>query len=300
MKQALISSFLVLFFLYHTTKILALSPAQAPSKPTLPSQSLAQSPDQPLVQAPPGKARRKSEPTNVTEILDKAGGFSIFIRLLRNTQIITQIENDLNATNPLTILAPTNGGFSELKAGTLNTLTNEQKVQLVEFHILPTFITLQNFQTLDNHVRTQASNTKDYPLNIITDNNSVNISTGVVNTTIYGTVYADNQLAIYRVDKVLLPLAIFSPKKISPTPAPAPAPLKPKKESSTSSSSSSSSSSPSSSKPASSKPSSTSFSTPSSSVDAVADESDGVKPTINGMVMSFGVIVAIAAVSALA
>ncbi|KAL5581249.1 hypothetical protein UlMin_013691 [Ulmus minor] len=286
MKQALISSFLVFFFLYHTTKILALSPAQAPSKPTLPSQSPAQSPDQPLVQAPPGKARRKSEPTNVTEILDKAGGFSIFIRLLGNTQVITQIENDLNATNPLTILAPTNGGFSELKAGTLNTLTNEQKVQLVEFHILPTFITLQNFQTLDNHVRTQASNTKDYPLNIITDNNSVNISTSVVNTTISGT--------------VLLPLAIFAPKKISPTLAPAPAPLKPKKESSTSSSSSSSSSSPSSSKPASSKPSSTSLSTPSSSVDAVVDESDGVKPTVNGMVLSFGVIVAIAAVSALA
>ncbi|KAL5581244.1 hypothetical protein UlMin_013686 [Ulmus minor] len=294
MKQALISSF-VLFFLYHSTITLAQSPAQAPSKPTLPSQSPAQSPGQPLVQAPPGKARRKAEPTNVTEILEKAGGFNIFIRLLRNTQVITQIENDLNATNPLTILAPTNGGFSELKAGTLNTLTNEQKVQLVEFHILPTFITLQNFQTLDNPIRTQASNTKDYPLNIITDNNSVNISTGVFNTTIFGTVYADNQLAIYRVDKVLLPLAIFAPKKISPTPAPAPAPLKPKKESP-----SSSTSSPSSSKPVSSKPSSTSLSTPSSSVDAVADKSGGVKPTVNGMVMSFGVVVAIAAVSALA
>lgn len=50
----------------------------------------------------------------------------------------------------------------------------------------------------------------------------VNISTGLVNTTISGTVYADNQLAIYKVDWVLLPLGIFAPKPKPPVPSPTP------------------------------------------------------------------------------
>ncbi|PON80400.1 FAS1 domain containing protein [Trema orientale] len=282
-KQAFISfTCLIVFFFYHCTIAFAQSssssPAQAPSTTQdKPSQPPAQSPNQPLVQAPPAKARRRAEPTNVTEILDKAGGFSVFIRLLRSTDVITQIENDLNASNSVTILAPTNGGFSALKAGTLNTLSPQQKVQLVDYHVLPTFIALQNFQTLTNPVHTQASNTRDFPLNITTDGNSVNISTGVVNTTISGTVYSDNQLAIYRVDSVLLPIGIFAPKVSSPAPAPAPvALLKPKKESSSSTSSTTSSGSLSSSS-SSPKPSSDpalSSSSTTTSDGAVADDQD--------------------------
>jgi len=47
----------------------------------------------------------------------------------------------------------------------------------------------------------------------------VSMSTGAVNATITGTVYADNKLAIYEVDKVLLPLDVLLPK---PNKAPAP------------------------------------------------------------------------------
>ncbi|KAJ0979343.1 hypothetical protein J5N97_014817 [Dioscorea zingiberensis] len=56
--------------------------------------------------------------------------------------------------------------------------------------------------------------------------NQVNISTGIVNTTVSNTLYSDNQLAVYQVDKVLLPPDIFRPS------APAPAPAKSKKKSS--------------------------------------------------------------------
>lgn len=274
MKQSLISfAFFLFLFLNHSSAASTQSPAlapsqdkpalapskhkpvetpaQAPTKPAVqvqpPSQaSPAQSPAEvplvqapsevPLVQAPPGKA--KPAPTNVTKILEKAGNFGVFIRILRNTQVINQIENQLNTSNSLTILAPTNGAFSGLKAGTLNSLTTEQKVQLVQYHILPSFISLSNFQTLSNPVRTQASNSEEYPLNITTEGNWVNISTGLVNTSISGTVYADNQLAIYKVDRVLLPLGIFAPRPKALAPAPALA--KPDKDSSTSSSSSSS------------------------------------------------------------
>ncbi|GMN24704.1 hypothetical protein TIFTF001_000668 [Ficus carica] len=253
-SKALISLSFLLFYFYHTTgATLAQSPAQAPSKSEAQAPAKAQTPTKaptsqpvveppsevPLVQAPPHKAL--AGPTDVSKVLEKAGSFSVFIRLLKSTSVSIQIENQLNVSNSLTIFAPTNGAFSALKAGTLNTLSTEQKVQLVQYHILPTMVSLQNFQTLSNPVRTQASNTNDYPLNVTVEGNYVNISTGIVNTTISGTVYEDNQLAIYRVDKVLLPLGIFAPK---PKPlAPSPTPVKPSNESSSSSSSSTSSSS---------------------------------------------------------
>ncbi|THF95173.1 hypothetical protein TEA_007083 [Camellia sinensis var. sinensis] len=54
-----------------------------------------------------------------------------------------------------------------------------------------------------------AGNTVQYPMNVTTAGNLVNIRTGIVNTTVTGTVYSDNQLAVYQVDRVLLPLSFF-------------------------------------------------------------------------------------------
>ncbi|GMN24700.1 hypothetical protein TIFTF001_000667 [Ficus carica] len=292
-KQSFLCFSFLFLFLHHsaTTTRAQSSPAQAPSHgesaqspAQAPSQLLAQPPSQtlapaqapsevPLVQAPPRRA--KPAPTNVTKILEKAGSFGVLIRILKNTQVINQIENQLNTSNSLTILAPTNGAFSGLKAGTLNSLSTEQKVQLVQYHILPSFISLSNFQTLSNPVRTQASNTDEYPLNITTQSNWVNISTGLVNTSISGTVYADNQLAIYKVDRVLLPLGIFASRPKAPAPAPTLA--KPNKEFSSSSSSSSSPSS------------STALDGPA----AVLEASNALSLAKNSMVLGLAVVLAV-------
>lgn len=172
--------------------------------------------------APPG-------PLNITAILEKGGQFGTLIRLMKSTQIADQINNQLNNSNSgLTIFAPTDNAFSSLPAGTLNSLTDEQKNQLIQFHILPNAVPMAQFQTVSNPVRTQAGNTNDgqFPLNITTSGNSVNISTGIVNTTVSNALYSDNQLVVYTVDKVLLPLAIFRPSV-----APAPAPAKARKKS---------------------------------------------------------------------
>ncbi|KAH7542609.1 hypothetical protein FEM48_Zijuj02G0092200 [Ziziphus jujuba var. spinosa] len=265
MKLPLVSLPFLLLLFYHCTTAIAQSPAQSPAnsqthspaqsptKAQAPSQARAKTPpqapaqtpiDQPLVQSPslvppvPAASPKAPVPAgpNITKILEKAGGFSVFVRLLRNTQVINQIENQLSNSNSLTILAPTNAAFSGLKSGTLNSLNAEQKVQLLQFHLIPNYISITNFQTVSNPVLTQASDTYNYPLNITTTGNIVNISTGLVNTSISGTVYSDNQLAIYKVDKVLLPLGIFAPRPKPPAPSPAPL-KKPKKEESSTSSS---------------------------------------------------------------
>lgn len=112
------------------------------------------------------------------------------------------------------------------KTGTLNSLNDQEKVELLQFHMIPTFLSLSNFQTVSNPVRTQAGDAYEFPLNVTTSGNSVNVSSGLVNTSISGTVYTDNQLAIYQVDSVLKPIGVFQPRP----PPPAPAPEKSKKK----------------------------------------------------------------------
>ncbi|KAB1226444.1 Fasciclin-like arabinogalactan protein 11 [Morella rubra] len=198
-KQSLFALSFLLLFVFHCSTTLA-QPAPAP--------------------APPG-------PTNVTKILEKAGQYTILIRLLKSTKVGDQLNQQLNdSNNGITFFAPTDNAFSNLKAGTLNGLTDEQKVELIQFHILPTFLSISNFQTVSNPVRTQAGDSRpgEFPLNVTTSGNQVNVTSGLVNTTVGGTVYSDNQLAVYQVDSVLLPQDIFAPKP----PAPAPAPSQPK------------------------------------------------------------------------
>ncbi|XP_074559792.1 fasciclin-like arabinogalactan protein 11 [Curcuma longa] len=162
-------------------------------------------------------------PKNITAILEKAGQYTTFIRLLRSTQLGDQIDNQLNNSNTgLTVFSPTDNAFSNLPPGTLNSLSDQQKVSLLQFHVLSTAISMSQFQTVSNPVRTQAGDANDggFPLNVTTTGNQVNISTGVVNTPISNTIFSDNQLAVYQVDQVLLPMKIFG----SPAPAAAPAP----------------------------------------------------------------------------
>ncbi|XP_051131760.1 fasciclin-like arabinogalactan protein 11 [Andrographis paniculata] len=168
--------------------------------------------------APPG-------PTNVTAVLEKAGRFTTFIRLLQNTKVADQINTQLNNSNQgMTIFAPTDSAFSSLKPGMLNSFTDEQKVELMQFHVLPSFFSTSQFQTASNPLRTQAGGSQgSFPMNVTATGNNLNITTGVTNATVGNTVYTDNQLAVYEVDRVLLPLSFFQ------SPAPAPAPSKPKK-----------------------------------------------------------------------
>ncbi|XP_010558264.1 PREDICTED: fasciclin-like arabinogalactan protein 11 [Tarenaya hassleriana] len=172
-----------------------------------------------------GQAPTPSGPTNITAVLEKAGQFTTFMRLLKSTQAADQINTQLNSSSNqgLTVFAPTDNAFNSLKSGTLNSLSDQQKVQLVQFHVLPTLLTMSQFQTVSNPLRTQAGDGQNgkFPLNITSSGNQVNITTGVVQATVANTIYSDKQLSVYQVDQVLLPLALFGSPD-SPAPAPAP------------------------------------------------------------------------------
>ncbi|KAI4300263.1 hypothetical protein L6164_033660 [Bauhinia variegata] len=176
------------------------------------------------ISAQTSQAPAPAGPTNVTKVLEKAGQFTTFIKLLTASQVADRINSQLNNSNQgLTIFAPTDNAFASLKAGTLNSINSQDQLQLLQFHILPTLYTTSQFQTASNPLHTQAGDSADgqYPLNVTTSGTQVNVTTGVVTTSVANTIYSDNQLAVYQVDQVLLPMALFG---AAPTPAPAPAP----------------------------------------------------------------------------
>ncbi|XP_019077082.2 fasciclin-like arabinogalactan protein 11 [Vitis vinifera] len=168
-------------------------------------------------------ATAPSGPTTVS-VLQKASKFTTFIGLLKSSQVDVLINTQLKKSNQgFTVFAPTDSAFSDLKTGTLNSFTDQQKAELTKFHVIPSFLTISQFQTVSNPIHTQAGeNTVEFPLNVIGNGTHVNMTTGLVNTTVDSTVYSDGQLAVYEIPQVLLSQGILSPQ------APAPAPLAPK------------------------------------------------------------------------
>ncbi|URE08366.1 Fasciclin domain [Musa troglodytarum] len=173
----------------------------------------------------------ESAPLNLTGILEKGGQYGTFLRLLKETQVGEQIESQLNNSfNGLTIFAPTDNAFNNLKPGTLNSLTTQEQVSLVLYHVLPRYYTLSTFETTSNPVNTQASGSSGvYTVNITSSSNQVNVSTGVNETPVNNILHLDFPLAMYSVDKVLLPPELFGAKPPATSPPPAVAPEKPNK-----------------------------------------------------------------------
>ncbi|OIW09149.1 hypothetical protein TanjilG_11287 [Lupinus angustifolius] len=220
---------LILPLFFSTTTLAALSPLGAPLQPTPAPTPPTAAPTKPLVPTSPGDNSPDTTATtssDIVGILRKANSFNIFVRLLKTTQLINQLNSQLITikSGGLTILAPDDSAFSELKPGFLNTLSDTQKQELLQFHVITDYVSSSNFDTLTNPVRTLAGTKPGkVELNVISYGGSVNISTGEVNTTINGIIYTDKHLAIYKVGKVLLPLEFF-PSKIAKAPTLAPAP----------------------------------------------------------------------------
>ncbi|KAK6134906.1 hypothetical protein DH2020_031350 [Rehmannia glutinosa] len=175
----------------------------------------------PAAHAQSAPAPAPSGPINITGILEKAGQYTAFIRLLNQTQAGAQINSQVNNSHDgMTVFAPTDNAFNNLPAGALNNLTDQQQVQLVLYHICPKFYSLDSLQTVSNPVRTQASGQDGgvFGLYFSGAANQVNVSTGVVEVPIYNAVRKDFPLAVYQVDKVLLPREFYEAKAPAASP----------------------------------------------------------------------------------
>ncbi|XP_010457404.1 PREDICTED: fasciclin-like arabinogalactan protein 9 [Camelina sativa] len=173
---------------------------------------------------PAAPAPGPAGPINLTAILEKGGQFSTFIHLLNITQIGSQVNIQLNSSSEgMTVFAPTDNAFQNLKPGTLNKLSSDEQVKLILYHVSPKFYSMDDLLSVSNPVRTQASGRDNgvYGLNITGQTNQINVSTGYVETRISNALRQQRPLAVYVVDMVLLPGEMFGEHKLSPI-APAP------------------------------------------------------------------------------
>ncbi|KAG5597187.1 hypothetical protein H5410_038419 [Solanum commersonii] len=180
-------------------------------------------------QSPTAPAPAPAGPIDIFAILKKEGQYNTFIKFLNESQVGNQINNQVNNSNQgMTVLAPSDNAFNNLPSGTLNQLNDQQKVQLILNHVIPKFYTFDDLQTVSNPVRTQATGPKGEPfgLNFTGNNNQVNVSSGSVVTNIYNAIRKDPPLAVYQLDKVLVPSEFTDPKAPSSNDAPAPAKAK--------------------------------------------------------------------------
>ncbi|KAK7386058.1 hypothetical protein VNO78_32131 [Psophocarpus tetragonolobus] len=161
---------------------------------------------------------------NLTDLLSVAGPFHTFLGYLESTKVIDTFQNQANNTEEgITIFVPKDTAFSAVKKTALSKLTSDQLKQVILFHALPHFYSLADFKNLSQISSTPTFAGGDYTLNFTDDSGTVHISSGWSKTKVSSSVHATDPVAIYQVDKVLLPEAIFG-TDIPPAPAPAPTP----------------------------------------------------------------------------
>ncbi|XP_068634203.1 fasciclin-like arabinogalactan protein 7 [Aristolochia californica] len=161
---------------------------------------------------------------NLTDLLTVAGPFHTFLNYLEQTKVIETFQNEANNTDEgITIFVPKDQAFSSLKKPSLSNLTQDQFKSLLLFHALPHYYSLAEFNNLSKvgPVNTMAGG--QYTMNFTDVTGTVHVSSGWANTKISSSVHSTEPVALYQVDKVLLPEAIFgTPPPPSPAPAPAP------------------------------------------------------------------------------
>ncbi|KAF5741394.1 hypothetical protein HS088_TW10G00391 [Tripterygium wilfordii] len=161
---------------------------------------------------------------NLTDLLSVAGPFQTFLGYLESTKVLDTFQNQANNTEEgITIFVPKDGAFSSLKKPSLSNLTQDQLKSLILFHALPHYYSLAEFKNLSQIDPISTFAGGKYTLNFTDVSGTVLLDSGWTRTKVSSSVHSTDPVAVYQVDKVLLPEAIFG-TDIPPMPAPAPAP----------------------------------------------------------------------------
>ncbi|KAJ8748310.1 hypothetical protein K2173_001729 [Erythroxylum novogranatense] len=162
---------------------------------------------------------------NLTHLLSVAGPYTTFLSYLESTKVIDTFQNQANNTEEgITVFVPPNQAFDSLKRPSLAKLTQDQLKQLMLFHALPHYYSLSDFKNLSQvGPATTFAGAGQFALNFTDTSGTVHLDSGWTRTKITSSMDSTDPVAIYRVENVLLPEAIFG-TNIPPVPAPASAP----------------------------------------------------------------------------
>lgn len=206
-----------IFLAFSFVAMLISSPANAQTAPApfvAPSPFLAPSPA-------PAPAPHF---VDLADLLSVAGPFNTFLNYLEQTGVIKTFQDQANNTKlGITIFVPKDSAFSSLKKTTFSNLTQNQLKTLLLYHALPKYYTLSDFKTLSASGPVNTFAGGSYSLNVTDNTGVIHVSSSWSNPKISSSVYTTAPVAVYEVNRVLLPMAIFrTDPPLAPAPAPAP------------------------------------------------------------------------------
>ncbi|KAK2449034.1 hypothetical protein P8452_13015 [Trifolium repens] len=161
---------------------------------------------------------RPSIRLNITKTLLDAHNFNIISSMLFASGVVNEIEAGEGGSG-ITLFVPVDNAFADLPSSVaLQSLAAAQKIVVLKAHVLRAYYPLGSLQSTANPLQptlaTESMGAGSFTLNISTFNGSVAINTGVVQGVITQTVFDQNPIAIFGVNKVLLPREIFGKNPI--------------------------------------------------------------------------------------
>ncbi|KAM3302605.1 fasciclin-like arabinogalactan protein 1 [Capsicum chacoense] len=159
---------------------------------------------------------------NLTTLMS-AHGCKVFAETLLSSPAENTFED--NVEGGLTIFCPGDDAMKKFLPKFQN-LSAEGKQSLLEYHGVPIYQSISNLKSNNGGMNTLATDGgKKYALVIQNEGEDVTVKTTIVTAKITGTLIDQLPLAIFSLDKVLLPKELFKAAPTpTPTPAPAPAP----------------------------------------------------------------------------
>ncbi|KAF7002164.1 hypothetical protein CFC21_017679 [Triticum aestivum] len=179
--------------------------------------ALSQKARAPIVEAPaPAPAPRYVE---LAELLSLAGPYGKFLEYLTMTDVIKTFQSQANDTKQgITVFAPQNSAFAALNETVLSNLTTDQLRSLMLHHAMPRYYPLSAFSKL---AAASPVSMYAYKVNVTYAAGTIGVVSGWATAKLASSVYSTSPVAVYALNRVLLPKEIFP---ATPEMAPAPAP----------------------------------------------------------------------------
>ncbi|XP_066345038.1 fasciclin-like arabinogalactan protein 7 [Miscanthus floridulus] len=169
---------------------------------------------------------------NLTELLALAGPYGTFLDYLTRTDVIRTFQSQANATTDhdhdqggVTVFAPQDSAFAAVDGAALSNLTADQLRTLMLCHGVPRYLPLSSFAALaaSGPVPTFAGGVPGCALNVTDAAGRIHVTSGWTRAArLVSSVYSTPPVAVYALDRVLLPEQVFPTEPaVAPVPAPA-------------------------------------------------------------------------------
>lgn len=181
-----------------------------------------------ILQSPEAEAPASAPDLNLTNLLQRDGCQSFYNLLMSSGTIGTFLSN---VESGVTVFCPGDDAIAKFRNKYEN-LTAPEKTSLLLYHGVPVYNSIGMLRSSNGLMNTLATEgaKKKYDFTVQNDGNDVTLKTKVVTATISGTVVDEEPIAVYTIDKVLLPRELFKGTVVAEEPAPAPKAAKKKKK----------------------------------------------------------------------